>query len=81
MSADLRKGSREVDAEEAARLIGAKAVRVLDVRTTEEFTALGHIPGSVLLPLDFIPCAPATLSRDGPPVLVCCEHGVRSAFA
>lgn len=56
-------------------------MRVLDVRTPGEYSRLGHIPGALLLPVDLIPVAPATLAREGPPWLVCCEHGVRSAYA
>ncbi len=71
----------EVVPAEAERLVREGAVRVLDVRTPEEYEGLGHIPGAMLLPVDVIPCAPATLSREGRPLLVCCEHGIRSAFA
>jgi rhodanese-related sulfurtransferase len=72
---------REVDPAEAERLITAGAVRVLDVRTPREYAELGHVPGAILLPVDWIPVAPATLRRDDRPLLVCCEHGMRSAFA
>jgi SAM-dependent methyltransferase len=33
------------------------------------------------LPTDLVACAAATLPRDGAPILVCCEHGVRSRMA
>lgn len=72
---------RDVDPTEAERLVREAAVRVLDVRTAEEYQDLGHIPGALLLPVDFIPSAPGVLPRDDKPLLVCCEHGVRSAFA
>ena len=72
---------RQIDAAEAERLIRSERVRVLDVRSTEEFTTLGHIPGALLLPVDLIASAPATLQAPDEPILVCCEHGVRSAFA
>lgn len=74
-------GYREIAPDDARDLVEAREVVVLDVRTPEEYRALGHIPGSMLLPLDWIACAPATLPRDGRPLLVCCEHGVRSARA
>jgi rhodanese-related sulfurtransferase len=74
-------GSPDVEPAEAERLVREGSVRVLDVRTPEEYEGLGHIPGALLLPVDVIPCAPATLPREGKPLLVCCEHGVRSAFA
>ena len=72
---------RTLPPEEAERLVRQGAVRLLDVRTPDEHQGLGHIPGSVLLPVDLIPCAAATLPRDGKPILVYCEHGVRSVAA
>lgn len=75
------RSCRRIDAAEAERLIGAGGVRILDVRTPEEFATLGHIPGALLLPVDLIASAPAVLPAPGEPILVCCEHGVRSAFA
>jgi tellurite methyltransferase len=72
---------RDVDAREAERLLRDGAVRVLDVRTPEEYEQLGHVPGAILLPVDLAVCAPATLPQDGAPLLVYCEHGVRSAAA
>src|SRR5262245_34041709 len=65
----------------AQDLVERGAVRCLDVRTPLEYAELGHIPGSLLLPVDLIPTALATVPREGKPLLVCCEHGVRSAFA
>jgi rhodanese-related sulfurtransferase len=62
---------------EAAALVEA-GVLVLDVRTPEEFTSLGHIPGARLLPVHLSAAAPALLPRTDSPVLVCCEHAVRS---
>jgi rhodanese-related sulfurtransferase len=56
-------------------------VRPLDVRSPEEHRDLGHIPGSILLPVDLVACAPATIPREGKPLLVYCEHGIRSATA
>ena len=68
-------------------MAGAQAVElvergivVLDVRTPQEYTGLGHIPGARLLPLAMMASAPATLDPDAP-VLVCCEHAVRSRVA
>jgi rhodanese-related sulfurtransferase len=80
MAAD-GEGHSQVDATEAERLVRNGAVRILDVRTEPEYRDLGHIPGAILLPVDLIPSAPASLARDGKPLLVCCEHGVRSEFA
>ena len=68
-----------VDAAEAASLV-ADGVTVLDVRTPGEFSGLGHIPGAMLLPVQVIASAPAVLDTDAP-VLVTCEHAVRSRVA
>ena len=72
---------KEIDSHEAERLVRAGEVRVLDVRTPREYAELGHIPGAMLLPVDLIPSALATLPNDGKPLLVYCEHGIRSAHA
>jgi rhodanese-related sulfurtransferase len=72
---------RSISPTEAQALVEAGAVHVLDVRTPGEYTGLGHIPGAWLLPVDLIASAPAALPRDGRPVLVYCEHGVRSVAA
>lgn len=72
---------RTIPPEEAAGLIEAGRARVLDVRSPEEFAAHGHIPGAILLPVDLVACAVATLLRDGRPLIVLCEHGIRSAHA
>jgi rhodanese-related sulfurtransferase len=69
-----------VTPEDAARLVEAGSVTVLDVRSPEEYASLGHIPGSLLLPMELLVCAPALLGPETP-VLVCCEHGVRSRSA
>ena len=75
------EGFRTVDAAEAERLVREGAVSVLDVRTPAEYERLGHIPDARLLPVDLIAAAPALLRRDARPVLVVCEHGVRSYHA
>lgn len=72
---------RDIDPREAEHLVREGAVRVLDVRSPDEYSALGHVPGAILLPVDWIPAAAATIDPAGPPLLVCCEHGVRSAMA
>ena len=54
---------------------------MLDVRTPGEYEQLGHIPHAWLLPVDLIASAPAVLPKDDRPVLVYCEHGVRSVAA
>lgn len=77
----MATGYRSIPPDEARALVERGAVHVLDVRTPEEYARLGHIPGAWLLPVDLVAAAPAVLPRDGRPVLVCCEHGVRSAAA
>jgi rhodanese-related sulfurtransferase len=72
---------RSISPSEAQALVEAGAVHAIDVRTPDEFRRLGHIPGAWLLPVDLVASAPAVLPRDGKPVLVCCEHGVRSVAA
>jgi tellurite methyltransferase len=72
--------TRDVDPAEAERLVAAGSVHVLDVRTPEEHRRLGHIPGAILLPVDLVVSGAATLPRDRP-LLVHCEHGVRSVYA
>lgn len=70
-----------ISTREAQRLVEGGDVLVLDVRTPGEYSDLGHIPDSWLLPVDLIASAPAVLPRDGRTVIVCCEHGVRSVAA
>jgi tellurite methyltransferase len=66
---------------DAAQALVAGGIRVLDVRTPEEFSGLGHIPGATLLPVQLIASAPAILPDLDTPVLVTCEHAVRSKVA
>jgi rhodanese-related sulfurtransferase len=72
---------RDVQPDEAERLVNAGSVRVLDVRTPAEYDVRGHVPGAILLPLELIASAPATLAPDLGPILVCCEDGARSREA
>jgi len=72
---------RTIDPAEAEGLVREGTVRVLDVRTPQEYGSLGHIPDAILLPIDLIACGAATLPRDGKPLLVYCEHGIRSRSA
>ncbi len=73
------KAYETVSQDDAAALVAAGEALVLDVRNPDEWTHLGTIPGAVPLPMDLALSATATLPRDGRAVLVCCEHGVRSA--
>lgn len=72
---------RTIDHDEAQRLIDADEALIIDVRTPGEFARLGHIPGAWLIPVDLIASAPAILPEDVRPVIVYCEHGVRSRAA
>jgi len=72
---------RTVSHAEALALLDADGAVMLDVRTPGEHEGLGHIPGSWLVPLDLVVSAAAVLPGDGRPVLVYCEHGVRSVAA
>ena len=62
-------------------MVAAGEALVLDVRTPGEYAELGHVPGAWLLPVDLISSAPAVLPPGDRPVLVVCEHGVRSQRA
>jgi tellurite methyltransferase len=72
---------RTISHEEAQQLITAGTATIIDVRTPGEYEQLGHIPGAWLLPVDIAASAPAVLSDKDAPVLVYCEHGVRSRHA
>lgn len=78
---DHPEGFTTIDPAEARQRVQDEAVSVLDVRTPDEFERLGHIPGARLLPVDLIASAPAVLRKEARPVLVVCEHGVRSLHA
>jgi len=79
---DARPGTyRTISPPEAQELVTSGAATILDVRTPDEYRSLGHIPGAILLPVDLIATGVSTLPRDGKPLLVYCEHGIRSAHA
>jgi rhodanese-related sulfurtransferase len=71
---------RTVNHADAGTLLTRDDIIVLDVRTPGEFTSLGHMPAARLLPVQCIASAPAVVPR-GRPILVYCEHGVRSRHA
>jgi len=62
------------------RLAMGQPVLLLDVRTEAEFAA-HHIPGSVLIPLHQLEGRVAEVPKNGVPIAVICEHGVRSLAA
>ncbi len=72
---------RTIDHAEAQRLLDDRAAHIIDVRTPGEFDRLGHIPAAWLIPVDLIASAPAILPGDEQPVIVYCEHGIRSRAA
>jgi rhodanese-related sulfurtransferase len=77
---DFDEKVTRVSGRDAEALVDA-GVMVLDVRSPEEFTGLGHIPGAKLLPVHLSASAPAMVADADTPVLVTCEHAVRSKFA
>jgi tellurite methyltransferase len=79
--AEAAPSFRDLSPDEARPLVAGGRVRLLDVRTVEEYRDGGHLPGSILLPIDRIASAPGILPRGGPALLVYCEHGVRSQIA
>lgn len=75
------KDFRTISHDDALALLATGGTVTIDVRTPGEHEQLGHIPGSWLVPLDLLVSAPAVLPVDGRPVLVYCEHGIRSVAA
>ncbi|WP_226642484.1 rhodanese-like domain-containing protein [Mesobacillus subterraneus] len=69
----------DVTVDEAKELIDSGEVKVLDVRTPDEFAA-GHIPGSKLVPLQVIESMLSELDQDQK-YLVVCRSGNRSTQA
>jgi len=67
--------------EVAKPLIGTEEVILIDVRTQEEYDA-GHIPGSILLPVDEIEVEISNLEEDTSKLLILyCRSGNRSKRA
>ncbi len=65
----------------AHALLEAGGAALLDVRTEEEY-ALGHIAGSLLLPVDDVEAGVEALLPDkARPVIVYCRSGRRSRMA
>ncbi|MGE0201565.1 MAG: rhodanese-like domain-containing protein [Candidatus Melainabacteria bacterium] len=55
-------------------------VQLVDVRTLAEYMHLGHIPQARLIPVDQLPARWQEMDKTRP-VVVICEHGVRSMDA
>ncbi|HET9594358.1 MAG TPA: rhodanese-like domain-containing protein [Anaeromyxobacteraceae bacterium] len=60
--------------------LAARGVKVVDVRTPEEF-AEGHVPGAVNIPYDQIAARAAEIGPPATPVLLYCRSGRRSGIA
>lgn len=70
---------KDVSVDEAKELIDSGEVKVIDVRTPEEFAA-GHIPGAKLVPLQVMESMLSELDQDQKYVVVC-RSGNRSTEA
>jgi len=70
----------DVTPDEGKHMVVDERVRVLDVRTPQE-TAMGVIPGALLIPVQELPERLSDLPRDGRKTLVYCAGGGRSAAA
>jgi rhodanese-related sulfurtransferase len=68
-----------VDAGAARRLVAA-GVKVVDVRTPEEYAA-GHVPGAVNIPFDRMAARHGEIGPPATPVLLYCRSGRRSGIA
>lgn len=74
--AQERVGYRDMEPEALVTLANAQ---VVDVREPDEYVGeLGHIPGSILVPLGELSAKASALARDRPTVVVC-RSGRRSA--
>jgi rhodanese-related sulfurtransferase len=69
----------KVDGATAKSLV-TSGVRVVDVRTAEEF-ASGHVPGAINIPYDQLPARAAEIGPPSTPVLLYCRSGRRSGIA
>lgn len=67
----------EISAVDAARLLGDKSARLIDVREQWEFAAT-HVEGSVLIPMGEIPARAQNELKPEERLVILCHHGVRS---
>lgn len=67
-----------LDEQAAREALFSGHLRAVDVRTAEEYAA-GHIPGAIHLPVDELPRRWQELPDE--PLLLVCQHGIRSAAA
>ena len=73
-----KKGPSMAEAVQACQ--GNPAARLVDVRSREEYKQ-GHLPGSLLLPLNDIGRASVILTDKSAPLYVYCLSGARSGMA
>lgn len=71
----LFKGKSKVSISELIQ----QGATVVDVRTKNEFK-LGHVKGSVNIPLDQLDSGASKLKKENP-IITCCASGMRSAAA
>jgi phage shock protein E len=64
----------------AQTLLRNKQATIIDVRSPGEFS-MGHVDGSINIPLQEIPERVADLKAMGRPIVVCCASGNRSGQA
>ncbi|MDF2556184.1 MAG: sulfurtransferase [Bacillales bacterium] len=67
---------KQINTDEASKMIGKKDTILIDCRTPEEY-ASGHIPGAMLLPLDELEKNVGELDTDKTYVVIC-RSGNRS---
>jgi hydroxyacylglutathione hydrolase len=69
----------KIDVATLAPRLARGAVTVIDVRNATEYAA-GHLPGSLHIPVGYLPERLAEIPRDKP-IVVQCQSGARSAIA
>lgn len=72
--------TRNIDVAELQRALASGDVRLVDVRTAEEF-ATGHVPGAQNLPLDGLESSLENLRARGGEIYLVCRSGNRSRVA
>ncbi|MFL5966680.1 MAG: rhodanese-like domain-containing protein [Gaiellaceae bacterium] len=78
--AAARERTQPVELIDLERLLGERAVTVLDVREKDERDG-GYIPGSVHMPFRLLRACGADCVEDGKPVVTICESGARAGIA
>lgn len=73
---DLLFGKRD----EKLKAALAEGAVVIDVRTPQEFK-MGHVNGSINIPVDQIDAKVNKIKKYKQPIVLCCASGMRSASA